>query len=292
MSQTEHSQRLIQRSQIVNGDEFNVGTGFTAKSFHEHAFEGLMDPLIMVDHYTMTEPTFGAHPHAGLSAVSLLFEDSMGRFHNRDSLGNNIDLLPGDLYWLQAGQGVVHDESPRPDAKIHGLQVFVNLPRSLKQNSPISLHVKASEMPIYQGKGFRIRIVLGESQGIQGADSPAQTLTLLDGTLSQSISYKHALKPLENAWLIAIAGSLDIHIKGKHIQLAAGQAVAINPLDDSQETSIHISGASNKDSHFVLFASQPIKESFVQEGPFAMSTIQELEQVKAQYVAGKFGKLS
>ena len=102
-----HSPRATQ------GKPFSVGQGFTATSFKHPQFGGRMDPLIMVDHYQMTAPTFGAHPHAGLSAVSVLFEDSIGRFHNRDSLGNDFDLLPGDLYWLSAGSGVVHDEYPR-----------------------------------------------------------------------------------------------------------------------------------------------------------------------------------
>lgn len=110
------------------GKVIEIGSGFTAMTFKEKDYFDSMDPLVMVDHYRMTEPTFGAHPHAGLSAVPVLFEDSEGKFHNRDSLGNDFDLMPGDLYWLKAGSGVIHDESPRQGAKIHGLQVFVNLP--------------------------------------------------------------------------------------------------------------------------------------------------------------------
>ncbi|HBM83879.1 MAG TPA: pirin family protein, partial [Halieaceae bacterium] len=87
------------------GDALEIGAGFVAQSFRERNFAGAMDPLVMVDHYRMTEPTFGPHPHAGLSAVSVLFEDSDGAFHNRDSLGNDFDLLPGELYWLKAGSG-------------------------------------------------------------------------------------------------------------------------------------------------------------------------------------------
>ena len=68
--------------------------------FRHGQFFGAMDPIIMVDHYTMTVPTFGAHPHAGLSAVTVLFEDTEGKFNNRDSLGNDFDINPGDLYWL------------------------------------------------------------------------------------------------------------------------------------------------------------------------------------------------
>ena len=98
----------------VYGKPFSVGTGFKALNFTHAMFSGSMDPIIMVDHFTMTEPTFGPHAHAGLSAVSILFEDSEGPFSNKDSLGNDIELMPGDLYWLKAGRGAVHDEKPRP----------------------------------------------------------------------------------------------------------------------------------------------------------------------------------
>eukprot|EP00903_Cladosiphon_okamuranus_P005214 g5212.t1 len=126
-----------------------------------------MDPFIMVDHYTMTEPTFGAHPHAGLSAVTVLFEDTEGKFNNRDSLGNDFDINPGDLYWLNAGSGAIHDEAPRKGASIHGLQIFVNLPGRMKHQAPSSLHVKREDMPTLKGQGYRVRLVLGRSNGVE-----------------------------------------------------------------------------------------------------------------------------
>ena len=89
------SEAGLQVSDVSKGHYFEVGEGFSAHSFRHTDYAGLMDPLIMVDHYTMSKPTFGAHPHAGLAAVSLLFEDSEGQFRNRDSMGNDFDLLAG-----------------------------------------------------------------------------------------------------------------------------------------------------------------------------------------------------
>jgi redox-sensitive bicupin YhaK (pirin superfamily) len=83
---------------------------------------------MMFDHYRMSGPTFAPHPHAGLSAVTYVFEDSAGAIHNRDSLGHDLDVQPGEILWTQAGSGVVHDEYPaKHDASVHGLQLFVNL---------------------------------------------------------------------------------------------------------------------------------------------------------------------
>ena len=100
------------------GHEITIGDGFTARSYRHSDFRGLMDPLIMVDHFVATKPTFGPHAHAGLSAVTVMFEDSVGAFRNRDSLGNDLDLAPGDLYWFKAARGALHDEAPRPDARM------------------------------------------------------------------------------------------------------------------------------------------------------------------------------
>ncbi|SIS88993.1 hypothetical protein SAMN05421759_105144 [Roseivivax lentus] len=113
---------------VQHGETMTRGTGFEALSFVHRQLDGLMDPLIMVDHFTMTEPTFSPHAHAGISAVSVLFADSTGSFRNRDSLGNDIELAPGDLYWLTTARGAVHDEAPTPGSQTHALQIFVNLP--------------------------------------------------------------------------------------------------------------------------------------------------------------------
>jgi Pirin len=119
---------------VIFGRPHKIGTGFEAIHFSENMFDGRMDPLIMVDHFVMTEATFEPHLHAGISAVTFIFEDANGDFLNRDTLGNNILLKPGDLYWLMAAKGAVHDGRPASNgARIHALQIFVTLPAGMKQ---------------------------------------------------------------------------------------------------------------------------------------------------------------
>jgi redox-sensitive bicupin YhaK (pirin superfamily) len=89
-----------------------------------------MAPLLMVDDFRMRAPTFGPHPHEGISAVTYLFEDSRSPHLNWDSLGNRLPVTPGSLHWLVAGNGVTHHAWPGgADPEVHGLQFFVNLPR-------------------------------------------------------------------------------------------------------------------------------------------------------------------
>lgn len=273
------------------GNTLEIGAGFTANAFRERDFAGAMDPLVMVDHYRMSEPTFGAHPHAGLSAVSVLFEDSEGKFHNRDSLGNDFDLMPGDLYWLKAGSGAVHDEAPRPGARIHGLQVFVNLPARMKQDAPESLRVKAQDMPVLETGGNRVRIVLGDSNGMTGQASPALPMTVLDGTIAAGSTFAHDLKAGENSWVYAVEGEIELVVAGENARLQAGESIAIQATSGSAANTIELTNVANSRAHFALFAAPPVNEAFVQKGPFVMSNEAEIAQVEADYAAGKLGHL-
>ncbi len=273
------------------GHHLEIGRGFTARSFRERDFSGAMDPLVMVDHYRMSESTFGAHPHAGLSAVSVLFEDSEGEFHNRDSLGNDFDLMPGDLYWLKAGSGAVHDEAPRAGARTHGLQVFVNLPARMKQDAPESLRVKAQDMPVLEADGNRVRVVLGESNGITGQVSPALPMTILDGKLAAGSTFTHDLQAGENGWVYAVKGVIELIVAGEKVRLQAGESIAIEATSGSACNTIEFTNVAGSVAHFVLFAALPVKEAFVQKGPFVMNNEAEIAQVEADYAAGKLGHL-
>lgn len=206
----------------ADGESLSIRAGFSARSFRARDIGPAMDPLVLVDHYVMTEPTFGTHPHAGLSAVSLLLQDSEGRFHNRDSLGNDFDLLPGDLYWLKAGSGAVHNESPREGSRIHGLQIFVNVPQELRYEEPSSLLVRRQDMPVLSNNEHRVYVALGESNGVASATSPGLPMTILDGQLTHNGSFEHELTAGRNAWVQAIDGAIEVSVSASNTKLQKG----------------------------------------------------------------------
>ena len=137
--------------ETVLGEPHRIGSNFSAAHFSEEAFDGRMDPLLMVDHFVMTGPTFEPHLHAGISAVTVMFEDATGHFLNRDTLGRDVALEPGDLYWLAAASGAAHEERPAEGARVHALRVFVNLPARLKAQPARALHVRAADIPSLLG---------------------------------------------------------------------------------------------------------------------------------------------
>ncbi|MFK7975693.1 MAG: pirin family protein [Halioglobus sp.] len=273
----------------ISGSDLAIGSGFKAKSFSAKEIGETMDPLVMVDHYVMTQPTFGAHPHAGMSAVSLLFEDSEGLFHNRDSLGNDFDLMPGDLYWLAAGSGAVHDEYPRANARTHGLQVFVNVSQDQRFETPVSRLVRSEDMPVINNAGSRVRVALGESNGIRSAASPSTPMTILDGAIQPGSRFSHQSGANRGVWVQAIKGSLDVSVGETTRHLDPGQAVSINTGGSAK---ISLTNSSREPVHFALFDGAQVAEPYVQDGPFVMGSREEIADIKAAYDAGQLGSIA
>lgn len=269
---------------VQQGEKMTRGDGFEALSFIHRQLDGLMDPLIMVDHFTMTEPTFAPHAHAGLSAVSVLFEDSSGRFRNRDSLGNDIALAPGDLYWLKAARGAVHDEAPTPGSRTHALQIFVNLPAAQKLDAPSARHVAATDMPVIEGPGHRVRVMTGKSNGIGGAVPPALPLTILDISLKAGGRFTHRAEPGEATWLHLIHGDIEVELDGTRHRLSSDTALATHGAEK-------IRLLSGEGGQAVLLGGTPLREPFVQKGPFAMRDADQLAAVIAAHEAGELGSI-
>ncbi|MFK7861553.1 MAG: pirin family protein [Granulosicoccus sp.] len=274
-----------------NGKPISIGDGFSAHSFGAQSVGSAMDPLVLVDHYVMPEPTFGTHPHAGLSAVSLIFSDSEGRFHNHDSVGNDVDLLPGDLYWLNAGRGALHNESPREGSRIHGLQVFVNVPQARRYEEPSSLLVRRQDMPVIGNSQHCVHVALGESNGVKGAKSPGLPMTILDGQLVRNGSFEHKLTSGRNAWIHTIDGEIDVAVLANSAKLRKGQAIAINNADSGGAVTVRVSASNHSHAQFALLDGQAIKEPFVQQGPFVMNSIDEIEAIKQAFDEGRFGSI-
>lgn len=277
------SQRL---GKPVSGIPHAIRDGFTAHHFSEEMFDGEMDPLLMVDHFVMTEPTFEPHLHAGISAVTAMFEDSVGEFLNRDTLGHSIALKAGDLYWLAAASGAAHEERPATGARTHALQIFVNLPARLKREPARSLHVRAEDMPVLQGQGHRVRVLLGRSGTAVGAGGTPEETTMLDGVLGAAGRFCHGLAEGHQAWIYAVSGRLAVRCQDEACLLEAGSAttVAAGPGADI----VLDSGAP---AHFVLIAAKPIREPFVKHGPLVMSTAADVRQTLARYAEGRFGRI-
>src|SRR6056297_283860 len=257
------------------GHPLTVGDGFQAQSYKHADFRGLMDPLIMVDHFVMTQPTFGTHAHAGLSAVTVMFEDSEGAFRNRDSLGNDLDLAPGDLYWFKAARGALHNEATRPGAKTHALQVFVNLPAEQRHDAPAAFHLAAGDIPKLTGEHATARLLLGDGNGISGAAAPDISLTLLDINMQAGGQLTHQGDSGHHAWILAIKGTSTVTWNAGSAELQPGKAIAFagaSPFAKLSSNAAHLRWATRQRltqsrRPIIPVASDPLTEINIAEDP-------------------------
>lgn len=281
------SRPALRFSRVMTAMPEDVGPGCRIAQFrHDAMAPGAMSPFVMVDHFHMWKPTFDVHPHAGFSAVTLMFEDTRGEMQSRDSLGHVASFGAGDLHWTLAGRGILHTQVPvGPQAHIHALQIFVNLPSALKNAAPDSFRVRAVDMPVFEGDGIRVRVVAGTFGGLR---SPAVTpipVRMLDGQLHGS--RKALILPVEaewNAWIHLVSGSLRIRGVG---ELKAGQAVCAGAGPRRGRLLLE----ANEEAHFVVLAGPRIDEPVVARGPFVFESEASMERAISDFRAGRFGSV-
>ena len=268
-----------------------VGAHCDIRQFRHTDFGSAMSPLVLVDHYVMTGPTFELHPHAGMSAVTVLFEDTQGWMSSHDSVHNDHRIDPGDLHWTLAGKGIVHTQQPEGDhPRLHGLQLFVNLPRHLKRIEPATMLVRARDVPVIESPGLRLRVLAGTLDGKTSPLNPPEPILIVDGWLDAGARTVLPIPSGWNLWLYASSGNLtardfDAPESSIGAKLSSSEAVAIS-ADEAGTVELRAVAGAVK---FVAIAGVAINEPIVQMGPFVMNSSEEAEQAIADFKAGKFG---
>ncbi len=247
----------------------------------------MVGPFIFFDHFGPAEFHAGngldvrPHPHIGLATVTYLFD---GEIMHRDSLGTAVAIRPGEVNWMTAGRGIVHSERTRPERRvdgepIHGLQMWVALPAAKEEMDARFAHHATAEFPVINDNGKNVRVVVGS---LYGASSPVPTV---HETIFGDVHLKAgATLPLdadhEERAVYIIDGVLDI--AGDKFE--AGRLLVFRPGD-----TVSITAAT--DTHFVIVGGAPM------DGPrhiwwnFVSSRKERIEQAKAEWKAGHFGKV-
>lgn len=242
-----------------------------------------LDPVVIVDHFRMSQPTFAPHPHAGFSAVTYLFEDSEDGLINRDSLGHMLPIEPGALHWTQAGSGVMHEEIPRTPGRVsHGLQIFVNSSAARKHSAPAMFHRRADEIAVLEpAPGVRVRVVLGGFGGILARIGAHTPITLLDITLAPNATVDVPLSVGERAFALVTRGALADH--------NANEPHALRFADDGDAVALQ---AGAQGAHLALFAGRPLAEPMFAKGPFIGSSAAEVTDMIRRFQSGAMGALT
>ncbi len=274
-------------AQVIASRTVDLADGFFVRRALPSARTRMVGPFIFFDHFGPAEFRAGTgldvrpHPHIGLATVTYLFD---GEIMHRDSLGTAATIKPGEVNWMTAGRGIVHSE--RTDAElratsstIHGLQMWVALPAAKEEMEASFTHHETSEFPMIEENGKSVRVVAGS---LYGASSPVPTVhetVFADVRLTASSAL-----PLdadhEERGLYVIDGAIDI--AGDKFE--PGRLLVFKPGDK-------ISVTATTNSHFVILGGAPM------DGPrhiwwnFVSSSKERIEQAKADWKAGHFGRV-
>ena len=268
---------------VITAHEQMEGGGFLVhRPFPSMALPD-MDPFLLLDEMGPTEPgpreAVGApdHPHRGFETVTYMLA---GKMEHKDSHGNHGVLGPGDVQWMTAGSGVVHSELPEPafyetGGRMHGIQLWVNLPAKDKMMQPRYQDIPAAKMPEGHTDGGTVRIISGSYQGtgaIIDTIVPIQYLHVrLDGTVPVTIPEGHnGFVYILSGEVITSAGTGTDH-----------QLVRLTPGDHD------LTGHAD----CLVLSGPPLGEPVSRYGPFVMNTREEIYQAVRDFQEGRFGTI-
>jgi len=255
------------------------------------------DPFLLLDEMGPVDYAPGEavgapdHPHRGFETVTYVLE---GKMQHKDSHGHAGSIGPGDVQWMTAGAGVVHSEMPEEafraqGGRMHGFQIWVNLPRQHKLMKPRYQELPDSGIPVAvsaDGK-VKVKVIAGESLGHSAAIDTISPIAFLHMTLQPGGAIDQPLPKDYNGFAYVISGSGQFGADAKPAD--AHQMVIF--ANDGGMVKIAVDAAAQAPLELLLLAGVPINEPVVRYGPFVMNTEDEIHQAVRDFQDGKMGKI-
>jgi len=263
------------------------------------------DPFLLLDDFRNDRPQdylagFPWHPHRGIETVTYILE---GTVEHRDSLGSHGTLGKGDVQWMTAGRGIMHQEMPQGDAqgRMHGFQLWANLPSSLKMTAPRYQDIQGAAVPeVTDDDGTHARIVSGEFWGRKGpVDGVAADPRFLDITVPAGKRKTFKVEVERHAFAYIFEGSGQFAYASKPVGVLSERQVdgeeilfrepagdrSLVLFDRGDEITVQ---AGEQGIRFLLVSGKPIKEPVAWHGPIVMNTRAELQQAMNELRSGTF----
>jgi len=271
-----------------------VGDGFNVRPIFAHlAFTQDISPFLMFDYaapreFAATDEKrgVGPHPHRGFETVTIAFQ---GEVEHGDSVGNRGVIGPGDVQWMTAASGIIHEEFLSREFLKQGgvlemVQLWVNLPAKYKMIAPKYQPILSRDIPVVQlpENAGRVRVIAGNFAGIQGAASTFSPVNLWDIHLNAGKSVELTVPEGHNTMLFVRQG-----------KLAVGSA-EVGPADLAllQREGSHITLQAQQDTSMLLMGGEAIAEPIAASGPFVMNTEQEIRAAMMDYHSGRMGQMA
>ncbi len=293
-----HTETIVSKDLIgvhQAGSHHMVGDGFPVRNIIPGAgVDEQLSPFLMLDYMgpeqfppTNRQLGVGEHPHRGFETVTIMYH---GKVAHRDSTGSGGVIGPGDVQWMTAASGVVHEELHEKEfaqkgGLLEGIQLWVNLPKAFKMTAPRYQTLLGSEIPTVDlgGGAGRLRVIAGEFRGVKGPAKTFSPVHLYDLQLAAGHRTEFALPEGFNSSVFVLHGQ-----------------VVVNGSQTVDEVEIALLGQrgervvleAKKDATILVLSGEPIAEPIARYGPFVMNTRDEIIQAVHDYQAGKMGHLS
>jgi quercetin 2,3-dioxygenase len=258
-----------------------VSSVHTASAVLPQGYFEDFDPFLLLMEDRFGYGAFDKHPHRGIETVTLILDGEIDHFDSVTGAGGT--LTAGDFQLMTAGKGVIHNESPAKDGRVHLLQLWLNLPRQHKMTAPRYQNLLASDVPNFLSQNVLVKVYSGQCNGVSSPLSHFVPFDFLDVTMMSDSSFLHGLPASYNGFVYVLEGEAQFGVE--KVLASKGEVLWLG--DAEGETSeITISTLTN--TRFVLFAGEPIMEPIVARGPFVMNTEEEIKQAYSDYRTGKF----
>jgi redox-sensitive bicupin YhaK (pirin superfamily) len=289
MSTTRTIERTYPALRTTEGGGFIVHRPFPTRMLMDFDPFLLLDEMGPVDYAPGEAKGAPDHPHRGFETVTYALE---GQFGHKDSAGHSGTLRAGDVQWMTAGSGVVHSEMPDPSflakgGRVHGLQLWVNLPRRDKMIAPRYQEIPSSSIPVAtsaDGK-VRVKVIAGEALGVKAAIETRTPILYQHFTLQPGARIEH---PVPRDFRVFAYGLSGKGLFGEDRREAAAQTMVIFNQDGDTITL----AAGDEPLDVLLFGGVPLKEPVVRYGPFVMNTEAEIRQAVVDYQSGRMGQIA
>jgi redox-sensitive bicupin YhaK (pirin superfamily) len=280
MKRTRKVKMVLKRQPTIEGAGVHLHRVF---GFNESP---RLDPFLMLDDFRSDTPAhyvkgFPWHPHRGIETITYV---TKGDVDHGDSLGNKGVISTGDVQWMTAGSGIIHQEMPKGDPKgaMHGFQLWANLPASQKMMPPRYRSITANRIPeVELENGAMVKVIAGSIGGVQGPmDDIVIDPEYLDCTLPAGQKFVHATDPGYTAFIYAIGGM------GEAGEKPIGNGTLVL-FDEGEQLSVSAAG---EPLRFLLLTGKPLNEPVAWRGPIVMNTEEELKMAFQEYREGTFIK--
>jgi redox-sensitive bicupin YhaK (pirin superfamily) len=292
-----HTPKTKEISRVITAHRQTEGAGFVVRRPFPTAGLELIDPFLLIDEMGPVDYAPGKavgapdHPHRGFETVTYALE---GEFEHEDSAGHRGSLGPGDVQWMTAGAGIVHSEEPsrrirEEGGRVHGFQIWVNLPRTLKMTQPRYQEVPAARIPqaaTDDGKA-RVRVIAGEALGVRAVIDTHTPIVYQDWTLDAGADVQVALTQGETALVYVFEGSARVGDSDAVVR--DGQLAVLGDGD-----AVRLRGPETDGEHgrLLLLAGTPLGEPVARYGPFVMNSREEILQAFEDFQNGKLGEIT